>query len=73
MVTMGQKLMVMEDPGAYGDYPPAQGIVILGGPYMDADGIDNPDNECDESINGVGFGDGDCRQRKIWHEQICLL
>ncbi len=37
---------------------PAQGIVILGGPYMDADGEDNPAGGCDESINGVGFGDG---------------
>jgi len=25
---------------------------------MDANGIDDPDGECDESINGVGFGDG---------------
>ena len=45
------------EPGTYGDYIPAQGITILGGPMMDADGIDNPDGGCDESINGVGFGD----------------
>jgi hypothetical protein len=42
----------------YGEYPPAQGIVVLGGPYMDADSQDNPFGGCDESINGVGFGDG---------------
>lgn len=42
----------------YGAYPPAQGIVVLGGPYLDADGEDNPSGGCDESINGVGFGDG---------------
>jgi hypothetical protein len=42
----------------YGEFPPAQGIIVLGGPYIDADGEDNPSGECDESINGVGFGDG---------------
>ena len=46
------------EPEAYGANPPAQGIVVLGGPYMDADGEDNPSGECNESINGVGFGDG---------------
>ncbi len=46
------------EPGSYGENPPAQGVVILGGPYMDPDGEDNPAGECDESINGVGFGDG---------------
>lgn len=45
------------EPESYGDNPPAQGMVILGGPLMDANGIDDPDGECDESINGVGFGD----------------
>jgi hypothetical protein len=48
---------------AYGDSPPAQAVTILGGPYMDADGIDNPrfDNSgnqlCDFSVNGMNFGD----------------
>jgi hypothetical protein len=48
---------------AYGDSPPAQAVTILGGPYMDADGIDNPrfDNGgyqlCDFSVNGMNFGD----------------
>ncbi len=46
------------EPESYGDFIPAQGIVILGGPLMDANGIDDPDDQCDESINGVGFGDG---------------
>ncbi len=45
-------------PESYGLYPPAQGVIVLGGPYMDPDGIDNPTGGCDESINGVGFGDG---------------
>ncbi len=45
------------EPGTYGNFIPAQGITILGGPLMDADGIDNPSGGCDESINGVGFGD----------------
>ena len=43
---------------SYGENPPTQGVSILGGPYMDNDGIDNTDGECDESINGAGFGDG---------------
>jgi hypothetical protein len=46
------------EPEAYGANPPAQGIIILGGPYMDPDEVDNPSGECNESINGVGFGDG---------------
>lgn len=46
------------EPEAYGENPPAQGVIILGGPTMDENGIDDPDNECNESINGVGFGDG---------------
>ena len=46
------------EPGSYGDVIPAQGIVILGGPLMDANGLDDPTGQCDESINGVGFGDG---------------
>ena len=45
------------EPEAFGENPPAQGVVILGGPYLDPDGEDNPAGGCDESINGVGFGD----------------
>jgi len=47
----------------YGDSPPAQAVTILGGLYMDPDGIDNPrfDNSgnqlCDVSVNGMNFGD----------------
>ena len=37
---------------------PTQGTCIIGGPYKDIDNIDNPDGGCDESINGIGFGDG---------------
>lgn len=46
-------------PYEYGENPPAQGVVILGGPYMDPNGEDDPDGGCDESITGVGFGDGE--------------
>ncbi|OYT15076.1 MAG: hypothetical protein B7C24_14975 [Bacteroidetes bacterium 4572_77] len=42
----------------YGENPPSQAVSILGGPYMDNDGLDNPLGECDEGINGAGFGDG---------------
>jgi len=50
-------------PGSYGANPPAQSTTILGGPYMDPDGLDNPrfDNNghqlCNESVNGTNFGD----------------
>ena len=75
------------EPEAYGDQPPAVGIDFFQGPYMDADGVDNPkyrftvnatfigvdpvtadslfqydtvssEQLCDESINGVNFGNG---------------
>lgn len=47
----------------YGQQPPAVGVDFFQGPYMDADGIDNPkfgpDGKqlCDVSINGINFGD----------------
>lgn len=58
---------------SYGDQPPAVGVDFFQGPYMDPDGIDNPKYDisvdpatgdtikvqlCDESINGVNFGNG---------------
>ena len=46
------------EPTSYGENPPTQGICILGGPFMDDDDIDNPLGECNEGINGAGFGDG---------------
>jgi len=46
------------DEGGYGDNPPSQAVVFLGGPLMDTKGEDDPLDQCDESINGVGFGDG---------------
>ncbi|MDD5569699.1 MAG: YCF48-related protein [Bacteroidales bacterium] len=42
---------------AYGKNPPVQGVTILGGPFMDADGTDNP-KDIDNGINGLNFGDG---------------
>ncbi|MBU0765077.1 MAG: T9SS type A sorting domain-containing protein [Bacteroidetes bacterium] len=55
----------------YGENPPAVGIVLLNGPYKDADGTDNPTSydsitgilNCDinsfnGNINGTNFGDG---------------
>jgi len=57
-------------PDQYGFQPPAIGVDFFQGPYMDADGKDNPKYKidtingvpvstqiCDESINGVNFGD----------------
>ena len=49
---------------AYGEHPPAQGMILLEGAIMDSDGLDNPRYDpfghqlCDESINGTRFGDG---------------
>jgi len=50
-------------PGSYGAHPPAQAVTLLGGPYLDPDGIDNPKFDgrghqlCNESVNGLNFGD----------------
>ncbi|MFZ4545814.1 MAG: T9SS type A sorting domain-containing protein [Bacteroidales bacterium] len=41
----------------YGVHPPAIGLKVIGGPYMPDDGIDNPKGGCDNSINGLNFGD----------------
>jgi len=46
------------EPEAYGENPPVQAILVLGGAYMDADNLDNPAGGCDYGINGVNFGDG---------------
>lgn len=45
------------EPEFYGNFIPAQGMVILGGPLMNENETDDPQGQCDESINGVGFGD----------------
>ncbi len=48
----------------YGAQPPSVGVDFFQGPYMDADGLDNPkigpdgNIMCDVSINGVNFADG---------------
>lgn len=42
---------------AFGSYPPSVAVQILGGPKLEADNLDNPDGQCDESVNGLGFGD----------------
>ena len=41
----------------YGIHPPAQSATFLAGPLMDEDGLDNPKGNCNESINGLNFGD----------------
>ncbi len=48
---------------AYGAHPPAMGMQLLAGPFMDSDGLDNPRTDslnnplCDVSLNGLNFGD----------------
>jgi hypothetical protein len=49
---------INNEPEAYDGDIPAQGVVILGGPRMNANNKDDAANNCDESINGIGFGDG---------------
>jgi hypothetical protein len=44
-------------PG-YGEFPPAQSVTVLAGPFMDADETDNPSGSCDFSVNGLNFGNG---------------
>lgn len=44
-------------PG-YGIQPPAFGQVILQGPKMDMDGLDNTDTYTADGYNGTGFNDG---------------
>ena len=44
-------------PG-YGANPPAFGEVILQGPHLDADGVDNTDVNSLPGYNGTGFNDG---------------
>ncbi len=46
------------EPWSYGENPPVQSVTVVAGPFLDADGEDNPDGECDYSINGLNFGDG---------------
>jgi len=49
-------------PSDYGTQPPAIGVDFFQGPYMDPDGLDNPEIGpdgnplCDVSINGINFG-----------------
>jgi len=45
-------------PEHYGDQPPAVGCDFFQGPYMDHDSANERKHGCDESLNGVNFGDG---------------
>jgi hypothetical protein len=42
---------------AYGEHPPAIGMKVIGGPFLEPDGIDNLTGECGYSLNGLNFGD----------------
>jgi hypothetical protein len=44
-------------PASYGEHPPAIGLKVIGGPFLEPDGIDNPSGECGYSLNGLNFGD----------------
>jgi hypothetical protein len=51
-------------PTHYGAFPPVQAVVTLGGPFLDADGSDDPAYNplslanCGPAVNGLNFGDG---------------
>ena len=42
----------------FGEHPPAFGMVVLKGPRLDADGLDNTDNPAIHAFNGRGYNDG---------------
>jgi hypothetical protein len=42
----------------YGEFPPAQSVTVLAGPFLDSDGLDDPSGGCDFSVNGINFGNG---------------
>lgn len=42
----------------YGPQPPAFGMTILKGPYLDADGADNISDPATPAFNGLNFNDG---------------
>jgi len=44
-------------PGSYGEHLPALGLKVIGRPFLPEDGTDNPAGSCDNSINGLNFGD----------------
>jgi hypothetical protein len=46
------------EANGYGDSPPAFGMLVLKGPPVDADGMDNPADNHLPSWNGTGFNDG---------------
>lgn len=52
----GEEIDGQGEAGTYGDYPPAQSVSILAGPFMDPDSEDNPNGGCDFSVNGLNFG-----------------
>lgn len=54
----GRKVDGTGQPGTYGEFPPAQGVIILGGPLLDADQSDNPSFK-GSAIKGPSFG-GSC-------------
>ncbi len=62
-------------PEAYGDQPPAVGIDFFQGPYMDADGLDNPKYtfSINNVFNGIDpvSGDSIFIHDTIGQEQIC--
>lgn len=43
---------------AYGSHPPVIALKIIGGPFLEPDNLDNPKGGCDNSINGLNFGNG---------------
>ena len=53
------------EPFSYGDHPPAIGMKVIGGPYLESDGIDNLAGECGHSLNGLNFGDNTADNERL--------
>ncbi len=59
LIIDGNDFTEYDSPFSFGEKIPSQSVCILSGPFMDDDNLDNPLGECNESINGAGFGDGE--------------
>jgi hypothetical protein len=64
---------------AYGAHPPAQGVTLLAGPFMDPDGKDDPrfdaygNRLCDVSVNGFHFGDSIIDNERLGMQRFLMF
>jgi hypothetical protein len=58
---------------AYGEHPPAIGLKVIGGPFLEPDGIDNLSGECGCSLNGLNFGDNIADNERMGMTNFTIL